>query len=495
MSSTNLRALAFALALCLPGLARAQAPADYEDSIAAHRDSLHAAFLDPERSPMSPAEIAAFPSLDYYGADPAYRVPARFERAEGDDPVAMNTSGGDIRDYRRFGTLHFELDGTSVTLAAYQSVTPHEDPAYADYLAVPFKDATSGETTYAAGRYLDLRIPAGDEVVLDFNKAYAPYCAYSAAYSCILPPRENHLAVAVEAGVKDYEVWDVIVSEEGGYSVAFPGMPADQTEPVVESGHTLWMKVLERGDEAFAVMHTPAALDFDTLSAAELATFFDVAQQGGAENVGGTVVDVQDIELGGVPGRRFDVETPDRSLFARWHLFAAGNTVYQVAVMAEGRRPSGPDVGRFMNSFRLLEGGATPRLQRLLEEMGLVYTLDDDGDYRLLFSTTDERTHLVWVSTYAPELTLVPSYEVWALVVVGVHELPSGLAEALLRLSGDLPSLSAQLHGGEDGEPLAVALSVVVDQGVSAATLQRVLEQLAIAGDELEARFVGADEL
>src|SRR5690606_20644646 len=133
---------------------------------------------------------------------------------------------------------------------------------------------------------------------------------------------------------------------------------------------------------------------------------------------------------------------------------------------------------RFMNSFRLLEGGATPRLQRLLEEMGLVYTLDDDGDYRLLFSTTDERTHLVWVSTYAPELTLVPSYEVWALVVVGVHELPSGLAEALLRLSGALPSLSAQLHGGEDGEPLAVALSVVVDQGVSAATLQRVLEQL-----------------
>src|SRR5690606_18517382 len=353
-----------------------------------------------------PAEIAAFPGLDYYGVDPAYRVTARFERAEGDEPVAMNTSGGDIRDYRRFGTLHFELGGEPLTLAAYQSVAPHEDPAYADYLAVPFKDATSGETTYAAGRYLDLRIPAGDEVVLDFNKAYAPYCAYSAAYSCILPPRENHLAVAVEAGVKDYEVWDVVVSEEGGYSVAFPGMPLDQTEPVEGGGEPMRMKSLERGDEAFIVMHMVTDVDFDTLSAAELTAFFDIVQQKGVQNIGGTAENVRDDELGGAPGRRFDLRVPEQSLFGRWHMFVSGHTLYQVAVMTEGRRPTGPDVDRFMNSFRLLEGGATPRLQRLLEEMGFVYTADDDGDYRLLFSTTDERTHLVWVSTYAPELTL-----------------------------------------------------------------------------------------
>ena len=188
MSSLPPRALALALALCLPGLVQAQAPADYEAAIGAHRDSLHAAFLDPERSPMRPADIAAFPGLDYYGVDPAYRVTARFERTGGGEPVEMNTSGGDVRDYRRFGTLHFELGGVPLTLAAYQSVAPPEDPAYADHLAVPFRDATSGETTYGAGRYLDLRVPAGDEVVLDFNEAYAPYCAYNAEYSCILPP-------------------------------------------------------------------------------------------------------------------------------------------------------------------------------------------------------------------------------------------------------------------------------------------------------------------
>ena len=309
------------------------------------------------------------------------------------------------------------------------------------------------------------------------------------------PPRENHLAVAVEAGVKAYEPWDVVDSEEGGYSVAFPGVPLDQTEIIEASGEVLWMKTLERGDEAFVVMHSAAGIDFDTLSAAELTTFFDMAQQGGAQNFGGTADDVQDIELDGVPGRRFDIEAPEQSLFGRWHMFALGNTLYQVAVMAEGHRPTGPDVDRFLSSFRLLEGGATPRLQRLLEEAGYAYTVDDDGDYRLLFSTTDERTHLVWVSTYAPDLTLVPSYEVWALVGRGMGELPAGLSEALLRRSGDVPSLSAQLYGGEGGEPIAVALSVVVDQGVSAATLQRVAEQLAIEADELEARFVGVDDL
>lgn len=484
----------------LPGLAQAQTPTGYEAMIGAHRDSLHAAFLDPERSPMQPAEIAAFPGLDYYAVDPAYRVRARFERAGGDEPVKMNTSGGDIRDYRRFGTLHFELGGAPVTLAAYQSVIPHEDPAYADYLAVPFKDATSGETTYAAGRYLDLRIPdiggaEGDEVVLDFNKAYAPYCAYSADYSCILPPRENHLDVAVEAGVKEYEVWDVIVSDEGGYSVAFPGMPLDRTEPTAGGRELLRMKALDRGDEAFVVMYSAVDVDFDTLSAAELTTVFDVVQQTGVQNYGGTADHVQDIELDGVPGRRFEVDASDSPLFGRWHMFGSGSTLYQVAVMADGRRPTGPDVERFMNSFRLLEGGATPRLQRLMEEAGYAYSVDDDGDYRLLFSTTDERTHLVWVSTHAPHTTLVPSYEVWALVGRGMRELPTGLAEALLRRSGDLPTLSAQLYGGEDGEGLAVALSVVIEQDVPVETLQRVAELVAVEADELEARFVGTDDL
>jgi uncharacterized protein (DUF1684 family) len=67
-------------------------------------------------------------------------------------------------------------------------------------LFVPFLDATSGTTTYGAGRYLDLDPEADGSYVLDFNLAYQPYCAYSAAYSCPLTPHENRLAVRIEAG-------------------------------------------------------------------------------------------------------------------------------------------------------------------------------------------------------------------------------------------------------------------------------------------------------
>ncbi len=483
------------LSLALPALVRAQTPSSYEASIQAHRDSIHAAFLDPATSPMQPSEVAAFPGLDYYAVDPAYRVTARFERIEDRKPIKIGTSDGDMRDYRRFGTLHFELEGKPATLTAFQSVIPPEDPAYADHLAVPFKDTTSGETTYGAGRYLDLRIPEDDAVVLDFNKAYAPYCAYSASYSCILPPPENHLNLAVEAGVKKYEAWQSVVSEEGGYSIAFPGTPQDQEQENDESGLPVSMKILEEEGHAYIVIHLAGAVNFDTLSASDLAVFYDLSQQRGAQNVGGTVGRVQGIELEGVPGRQFEINIPSQSVFGRWRMFGAGTTLYMFAVAAEGRQPTGPDADRFLNSFRLLEGGATPRLQRLLDEAGYQYVLDDDGDYQLLFTTTDDRDHLVWISTYAPELILVPSYEVWALVGQNMTGLPAGLAEELLRLSGDLPGLSAQLFGGKDGQPLHVALSVVVEQDVSTETLRLVAATLALKADALEARFLGTDDL
>lgn len=488
------RLLPLALLLVWLPTAHAQPRADYDALLTAHRDSIHAAFLDPDTSPMVPAAIAGFSGLDYYDADPAYRVTARFRRSPAPEPVKMNTSDGMIRDYRRVGTLHFDLAGTPLVLSAYRSAAPPEDPADAVLLAVPFKDATNDTTTYAAGRYLDLPIPSGDTVVLDFNKAYAPYCAYSNRYSCILPPSENHLDVAVEAGVRRYETWHPVVSDERGFSAVFPGLPRDQDQPLGD-GLTLQMKVYEEDGTAYMIMQTDMGANFDTLSADALAAFFDATQQRGAANVGGTILHSQSIELDGVPGRSFAFSAPERSLHGRWRLFASGGTLYQIAVVAEGGPPPGADADRFLDSFRLLDAGPTPRLQRLLRDGGFTYDVLDDGTYTLVFSTPDERTHLVAISTYAPDLTRRPSYEVWALVGQDLAAMPDGLAEAVLRLSGTLPALSAQLFGGEDGEPVVLALSVVLDQGVSAETLRRVMESLAWEADALEARYVGGDDL
>ena len=70
-----------------------------------------------------------------------------------------------------------------------------------DYLFLPFIDDTNGEESYGGGRYIDLRIPEGDTIVIDFNKSYNPYCAYNDKYSCPIVPRINYLALEVRAGV------------------------------------------------------------------------------------------------------------------------------------------------------------------------------------------------------------------------------------------------------------------------------------------------------
>ena len=76
---------------------------------------------------------------------------------------------------------------------------------YRDYLFLPFTDNTNGEQTYTGGRYIDLSIPDGDTIVVDFNKAYNPYCAYNKKYSCPIVPSVNNLDTEIRAGVKAFE--------------------------------------------------------------------------------------------------------------------------------------------------------------------------------------------------------------------------------------------------------------------------------------------------
>ncbi|MBP7982432.1 MAG: DUF1684 domain-containing protein, partial [Kaistella sp.] len=79
---------------------------------------------------------------------------------------------------------------------------------YEDYLFLPFRDETNGKETYGGGKYIDLRIPDGNEIVIDFNQSYQPYCAYNAYdYSCPIVPEENFLPLRIEAGVMYDDVY------------------------------------------------------------------------------------------------------------------------------------------------------------------------------------------------------------------------------------------------------------------------------------------------
>ena len=155
-------------------------------------------------SPLDEHQRHSVPGLDHYPVDFAYRVPARMERMEHPQTIQIQTTTSEWREYKRIGTLHFELNGQPLSLGVYQATG---DKAHTGRKAffVPFRDRTSGRETYGAGRYLDLaeNKDGNDTYVLDFNEAYNPYCAYSANWSCTLPPRENNLPVEIRAGEKN----------------------------------------------------------------------------------------------------------------------------------------------------------------------------------------------------------------------------------------------------------------------------------------------------
>lgn len=154
-------------------------------------------FFHGPNSPLSAQRRTDFTGLGYYPPDPALRFTVPVERGAG-ELVEIATTTGESRWYARWGHVTLDLPGGQVRLALY--APPGEDAP--EKLFVPFRDATSGRGTYGAGRYVEADL-LGDVAELDFNLAYFPYCAYSDGWACPLPPAENWLTVAVEAGERD----------------------------------------------------------------------------------------------------------------------------------------------------------------------------------------------------------------------------------------------------------------------------------------------------
>ncbi|WP_435334330.1 DUF1684 domain-containing protein [Haloarchaeobius sp. TZWWS8] len=160
-------------------------------------------FAEHPQSPVPPEERDDFDGVDYFEPDPAFRVEARVEHHELPDPVPMETTGGPETRYVRVATLTFDLDGEEYELHGYKQRPGEGQP---EPLFVPFRDKTTGQQTYEGGRYIELHaegdLESIDSLILDFNLAYSPFCAYSETFSCPLPPEENWLETTVEAGEK-----------------------------------------------------------------------------------------------------------------------------------------------------------------------------------------------------------------------------------------------------------------------------------------------------
>lgn len=177
--------------------------ATISDSQAA-QDELNQEFINPETSILEPEDFKVFSGLEFFPIDEKFIVEAKVLRTPDEKPFLMPTSTSRLPEYVKYGEAHFTIDGEDLVLNIFKSVKPYDEEGYEDYLFLPFTDLSSGDGSYGGGRYLDLRISEGDYITIDFNKAYNPYCAYSAKYSCPIPPKENDLPIRVEAGVKDF---------------------------------------------------------------------------------------------------------------------------------------------------------------------------------------------------------------------------------------------------------------------------------------------------
>jgi uncharacterized protein len=142
----------------------------------------------------------------FFPVNRMYRVDCHFERIFDTVGFAMTTSAKTQKHYYKYGRLDFMIDGKEYLLYVYQSKDLMKTEEYRDYLFVPFTDATTGDESYGSGRYLEFykRDISGNSLLLDFNKAYNPYCAYSPDYKCPIPPKENRLPVAIKAGEMNF---------------------------------------------------------------------------------------------------------------------------------------------------------------------------------------------------------------------------------------------------------------------------------------------------
>ncbi|MFT7351965.1 MAG: hypothetical protein ACI9XR_001728 [Flavobacterium sp.] len=168
------------------------------------QDELNSEYADAKKSPLLPGDLSLFKSLDFYLISEKFIVNAKFVKSKKRLVVKMKTSTNRVPEYKVYGTLFFELEGKPFQLNVYQSVPISKNPEYVDYLFLPFSDLSNGKESYIGGRYIDLKIPNSDTLILDFNKAYNPYCAYSPNYSCPKVPLENDLKVSILAGVKKF---------------------------------------------------------------------------------------------------------------------------------------------------------------------------------------------------------------------------------------------------------------------------------------------------
>ncbi len=172
----------------------------YSEALA-YQQNLKEEWINPDSTPLKDDEKANFKGITFFPIDPKFTVKGNFTKIQNGKTLPFPTSAKKIKYYKEYGKINFKIENHEFELTIYQSDPPIE--GYENSLFVPFTDDTNGVSSYGGGRYLDLEISdiQKDKILLDFNQAYNPYCAYSKYYNCPIPPVNNYLDIEILAGV------------------------------------------------------------------------------------------------------------------------------------------------------------------------------------------------------------------------------------------------------------------------------------------------------
>lgn len=183
-----------------PAQAQTTQTGAYAEELTRQRVGKDEFFKTSKESPIPEKERVTFKGLNYFEPDSTWRVWVRFTPISSAQAVPINMTKGEVEAYSIAGKAMFERDGKIHTLTLYKEMSRK-------MFFLPFRDATSKQETYGGGRYLD--IPMGmvknDSLLIDFNRAYNPFCAYNEEFTCPVPPEENRLSIAVRVGEKSYK--------------------------------------------------------------------------------------------------------------------------------------------------------------------------------------------------------------------------------------------------------------------------------------------------
>ena len=170
-----------------------------------YQRKMNADFKDAAKSPLTDRDRKVFRSLDFFKHDSTYSVTADFKRTPNEVSFKMKTTTDRLVDYVKYGEATFKIKDKALKLNVYQDLDMAKEVGQEEALFLPFMDNTNGAESYKGGRYIEVKLPENNQIIIDFNKAYNPYCAYNKRYSCPIVPNENILYVRIEAGIKKYQ--------------------------------------------------------------------------------------------------------------------------------------------------------------------------------------------------------------------------------------------------------------------------------------------------